>query len=99
MILDDISRVILQRKGTPSPESYVASLFSKGKDEILKKIGEESAEVIIASKSGVREEIIHELADLWFHCMVLMAEEGLSHEDIFQELQARFGQPGKEVKK
>jgi len=91
MILDDISRVILERKTNPSPESYVASLFARGKDSILKKIGEESAEVIIASKSGKRDEIIHELADLWFHCMVLMAAEGLSHEDIFRELQARYG--------
>ncbi|MEJ2684790.1 MAG: phosphoribosyl-ATP diphosphatase [Candidatus Sulfobium sp.] len=91
MILDDLSRVILERRSNPPPESYVASLFSKGKDEILKKIGEESVEVIIASKSGDREEIIHELADLWFHCMVLMAAEGLSHEDIFRELEARFG--------
>jgi phosphoribosyl-ATP pyrophosphohydrolase len=90
MILDDISRVILERKANPTPESYVASLLSAGKDGILKKIGEESAEVIIASKSGNREEIIHELADLWFHCMVLMAAEGLSHEDIFRELSARY---------
>lgn len=95
MILDDLSRVILERKSNPSPESYVASLFSEGKDGILKKIGEESAEVIIASKSGRREEIIHELADLWFHCMVLMAAEGLSHEDIFRELESRFGVAGK----
>ncbi|MEJ2697130.1 MAG: phosphoribosyl-ATP diphosphatase [Candidatus Sulfobium sp.] len=91
MILDDIYRVILERMGSPSPDSYVSSLFLKGKDEILKKIGEESAEVIIASKSGDRREIVHELADLWFHCMVLMTAEGLSHEDIFQELEARRG--------
>jgi phosphoribosyl-ATP pyrophosphohydrolase len=91
MILDDIARVVLERKINPPPGSYVASLLSGGKDAILKKIGEESTEVIIASKSGDRKEIIHELADLWFHCMVLMAAEGLSHEDVFQELEARYG--------
>lgn len=95
MILDDIYKVILDRKNNPFPESYVASLLSAGKDKILKKIGEESAEVIIASKSGDRGEIVHEIADLWFHCMVLMAEEGLSHEDIFRELKGRFGAPRK----
>ncbi|OGW31094.1 MAG: phosphoribosyl-ATP diphosphatase, partial [Nitrospirae bacterium GWC2_42_7] len=61
-----------------------------GKDVILKKIGEESAEVIIASKSQDNEQLIHELADLWFHCMVLMAEEGISHSDILRELEKRY---------
>ncbi len=91
MILDDIYRVILERKKNPPEGSYVASLLSKGKDEILKKIGEEAVEVIIASKAGERRQIINELADLWFHCLVLMAEEGISHADIFAELQNRFG--------
>ncbi len=95
MILDDISRVILERIESPSPESYVSSLFAKGKDEILKKIGEESVEVIIASKAGEKAQIIHELADLWFHCLVLMAVEGVDHDDIFRELQRRFGKGGK----
>jgi phosphoribosyl-ATP pyrophosphohydrolase len=95
MILDEIARVILERKRSLPPGSYVASLFSEGKDAILKKIGEESTEVIIASKSGNRQEIVHELADLWFHCMVLMAADGLTHEDVFHELEARYGAPGK----
>ncbi len=90
MILDDLRALILDRKDHPRVESYVSSLFSKGKDEILKKIGEEAVEVIIASKSGDRQQIIHELADLWFHCMVLMPEDGLSHDDVFRELQRRF---------
>jgi phosphoribosyl-ATP pyrophosphohydrolase len=91
MILDDIYNVILERKANPKDGSYVSTLVSKGKDQILKKIGEESAEVIIASKNGDREHITHELADLWFHCLVLMAEEGMSHADVFRELENRFG--------
>ncbi len=94
MILDDLNRVILSRKESPSGDSYVSSLFAKGKDEILKKIGEEAVEVIIASKAMDRKQLIHELADLWFHCMVLMAEDGLSHADILKELESRFGKKG-----
>ena len=94
MILDDLESVILSRKANPSEGSYVSSLFSKGKDEILKKIGEEAIEVIIASKAADRQQIVHELADLWFHCMVLMSEEGLSHSDIFKELEKRSGSKG-----
>jgi phosphoribosyl-ATP pyrophosphohydrolase len=90
MILDDLRAVIADRKNHPQPESYVTSLFAKGKDEILKKIGEEAIEVIVASKSGDRRQVIHELADLWFHCMVLMPEDGVSHQDVFRELERRF---------
>jgi phosphoribosyl-ATP pyrophosphohydrolase len=90
MILDEIYRVILERKANPSEDSYVSSLFSKGHDEMLKKIGEEAVEVIIASKTADKEQTIHELADLWFHCMVLMARDGLSHADVFKELENRF---------
>lgn len=91
MIFDDIYSVILERKSSPLPDSYVSSLFRKGKDEVLKKIGEESVEVIIASKTGNRAHLVGELADLWFHCLVLMAEEGISHQDVFGELEKRFG--------
>jgi phosphoribosyl-ATP pyrophosphohydrolase len=90
MILDDLHGVILERKKAPSPDSYVSSLFSKGRDEILKKIGEESAEVIIASMAGNKRQVVSEMADLWFHCMVLMAEEGLSHADVMKELEDRL---------
>ena len=95
MILDDLFSVILSRKDNPSSDSYVSSLFAKGKDEILKKIGEEAVEVIIASKAADKQQVVHELADLWFHCMVLMPEHGLSHEDIFRELEKRFGKKEK----
>ena len=94
MILDDLYSIILSRKNNPSEDSYVSSLFAKGKDEILKKIGEEAIEVIIASKAMDRKQLTSELADLWFHCMVLMTEDGLSHADILKELESRFGKRG-----
>lgn len=90
MILDDIYRIILERKSTPGTDSYVSSLLSKGKDEILKKIGEESIEVIIAAKTGDKKQTIYEMADLWFHCLVLMADEGISHAEVFTELEDRY---------
>ena len=96
MILDDIYQIILERKKNPSTDSYVSSLLSKGKDEILKKIGEESIEVIIASKTGDKKQIIDEMADLWFHCLVLLADDGVSPEEVFAELRDRFGKKGKE---
>lgn len=94
MILDDLEGVIRSRKNNPSEDSYVSSLFAKGKDEILKKIGEEAIEVIIASKAADRQQLVNELADLWFHCMVLMAEDGLSPSDVLKELESRFGKKG-----
>ncbi len=90
MILDDLQAVIRDRKLHPRYGSYVCSLIEKGKDEILKKVGEEAVEVIVAAKGGDREQVIHELADLWFHCMVLMQEVQISHSDVFRELAARL---------
>lgn len=90
MILDELYALLVQRRENPKQGSYVNSLLAAGKDVILKKIGEESIEVIIASKAGSREELIRELADLWFHCLVLGAAEGVSHSDILQELKTRF---------
>lgn len=94
MILDDLYNIILSRKDHPSDGSYVSSLFAKGKDEILKKIGEEAIEVIIASKSTEKKQLVDELADLWFHCMVLMAKDGISHSDVLKELENRFNRKG-----
>lgn len=94
MILDELHAVIRDRKLHPREGSYVSSLLTKGRDEILKKIGEEAVEVIVASAGGNKEQVVHELADLWFHCMVLLPEHGLSHEDIFRELETRFGKQG-----
>ena len=95
MILDDLQAIILERKNHPQAESYVSSLLAKGKDEILKKIGEEAIEVIVASKNGDRRQVIYELADLWFHCMMLMPEDGVSHKDVFRELERRFNKKEK----
>jgi phosphoribosyl-ATP pyrophosphohydrolase len=91
MILDDLYTVILSRKDTPLADSYVSALFTKGKEEILKKVGEEAIEVIIASQAEDKQQLVQELADLWFHCMVLLAKEGLSHSDVFKELEHRSG--------
>ncbi|MEW6109184.1 MAG: phosphoribosyl-ATP diphosphatase [Nitrospirota bacterium] len=90
MILDDIYDVILDRKKSACRGSYVSALIAKGKDEILKKIGEESIEVIIASKAQDKAQLINEIADLWFHCLVLMAEEKVTHADVLRELEDRF---------
>ncbi len=90
-ILADVYGVILDRK-TRAPEgSYVASLFAKGRDQILKKILEESAEVLTASKDGDRRQLIYEMADLWFHTLVLLAEHDVRPEEIAQELGRRLG--------
>ena len=78
--------------------SYVASLVQKGEDQILKKIGEETTEVVLAAKGQDRAALVHELTDLWFHCLVLMAEKEISLEDIDNELKSRFGQSGIEEK-
>lgn len=87
--------IIMARKLNPPEEkSYVASLFAKGQDTILKKIGEESGEVIIASKNGKKEEIIYEMADLWFHSLVALAYHNVHPSEVIQELQRRFGKSG-----
>ncbi len=78
--------------------SYVAFLVQKGEDQILKKIGEETTEVVLAAKGQDRAALVHELTDLWFHCLVLMAEKEISLEDIDNELKSRFGQSGIEEK-
>ena len=87
--------VTLEARKQASPESsYVAKLFSKGEDAILKKIGEEATEVILASKAGDKTHLVYEIADLWFHCMVLLAHQGLSPEDVLNELARREGLSG-----
>lgn len=97
-VLQQLAQVLEQRKQEPSDKSYVASLYAKGLDTILKKIGEEAAETIIAGKGGDKQQIIYETADLWFHCMVLLASQGLGPEDVLSELQRRFGLSGLDEK-
>lgn len=97
-ILARLMTVLENRKQSEADSSYVASLYSKGLDTILKKIGEESAETIIAGKGGDDEQIIYEMADLWFHSLVLLAYKNLSAEQVLQELDRRFGLSGLEEK-
>ncbi len=97
-ILAQLMQVLEQRKQADAGSSYVASLYAKGLDSILKKIGEESAETIIAAKDGDAKQIVYEMADLWFHCLVLLSQQGLSAQQVLQELERRFGLSGLEEK-
>jgi len=96
--LQTLSDVIESRKQASADTSYVASLLRKGQDNILQKVGEEAIEVILAAKSGDKQHLVAETADLWFHCMVMLAQQHLSAEDVMQELQRRFGLSGIEEK-
>lgn len=93
-ILNKLQSVLEQRKNENSASSYVASLYDKGLDSILKKIGEESAETIMAAKDGVPEKIIYESADLLFHLMILLSHQNLDINQVLQELEGRFGLSG-----
>lgn len=93
-ILQRLTATIAARKGAAAESSYVAKLFSKGEDAILKKIGEEATEVLLAAKSGDKTNLVYETADLWFHCMVLLEQHGLSTHDVLQELARREGISG-----
>jgi len=97
-VLSNLAETLESRKNAEPDSSYVASLYDKGLDEILKKIGEEATEVVIAAKSGEKTAIIHETADLWFHTLVMLAQQGLSPDDILLELDRRFGLSGLEEK-
>lgn len=93
-ILQRLTATIAARKGAAAESSYVAKLFSKGEDAILKKIGEEATEVLLAAKSGDKANLVYETADLWFHCMVLLEQHGLSMNDVQKELARREGISG-----
>ena len=97
-IIEQVYNIILERKKFSPESSYVSSLLNKGTNSILKKIGEESTEVIIASKNENVEEQIHEIADLLFHILVLMVNHEISLEKILQELKNRIGKSGLEEK-
>lgn len=96
--LNQLAAVLEQRKQADPAGSYVAALYHGGLDAILKKIGEEATETVMAAKDRDREKIICETADLWFHCMVLLAHEGLHPRDVIDELDRRFGLSGLEEK-
>lgn len=93
-ILQKLTETLEARKQASPESSYVARLFGKGEDAILKKIGEEATEVILASKGGDKTHLVYETADLWFHCMVLLAQHGLRAEDVLDELARREGLSG-----
>lgn len=97
-ILDSVYKVIRQRKESPQERSYVSSLFNKGTDTILKKIGEEASELLISGKGGKKEEVIYEMADLWFHSLVLLGHLDIKPEEVYAELKKRFGVSGVEEK-
>lgn len=97
-ILQQLTETLKARKKADPESSYVASLYEKGLDKILKKIGEESAETIIAAKGGNKEEIIYETADLWFHTLVMLIDQEIDPQDVLNELERRFGTSGIEEK-
>lgn len=97
-ILAAVYQVVQDRKQNPSEKSYVASLYAKGLDKILGKIGEEATEVAVAGKGGEVDEVVSEVADLWFHTLVLLSYYDLPPEKIYAELERRFGLSGLEEK-
>lgn len=97
-VLNQLAAVLEARKQSDPESSYVSHLYHKGLDTILKKVGEEATETVIAAKGGDREQVIYEMADLWFHSMVLLSQQGISHNEILQELERRFGLSGHEEK-
>lgn len=97
-ILQQLNQVLNERKQADPDTSYVASLYAAGTEKILKKLGEEATETVIAGMKGQREEIIYETADLWFHSLVLLVHNDIDPQLILDELERRFGLSGHEEK-
>lgn len=93
-ILQRLERAIAERQSADPSTSYVASLNAKGLDAILKKIGEEATETVLAAKAGDKAAIVHETADLWFHCLVMLQRQGLDVAQVLAELERREGRSG-----
>jgi phosphoribosyl-ATP pyrophosphohydrolase len=93
-VLNRLAEVLEARKAAEPETSYVAKLYDKGLDAILKKIGEEATETVMAAKDGDPDKLVYELADLWFHSLVLMAHQGLHPDAVLAELDRRFGLSG-----
>ena len=93
-ILNAVHQTLVSRLDADQHSSYVASLYAKGLDAICKKIAEEAAETIMAAKDGEPDKIIYEVADLWFHSMVLLAQQGLDTQQVVDELARRMGTSG-----
>ena len=96
--LERIAASINERKGGDPEKSYVAKLFAKGDDAMLKKIGEEATEVVLAAKGTDRLHLVREVTDLWFHCMIVLARHGLGPADVLAEMQRREGISGVDEK-
>jgi phosphoribosyl-ATP pyrophosphohydrolase len=96
--LERIAATIEERRGGDPAKSYVARLLAEGEDAVLKKIGEEATETVLAAKGGDRLHLVRETADLWFHCLVLLARHGLGPGDVLAELHRREGIPGLDEK-
>jgi phosphoribosyl-ATP pyrophosphohydrolase len=97
-VLQRLEAAIRERRGADPGSSYVASLQARGLDAILKKVGEEATEAVIAAKGGTREQVIHETADLWFHCLVMLAWHDVKVAEVLAELERREGRSGHEEK-
>lgn len=97
-VLGRLADLLEQRKNADPQSSYVAKLYAKGMDSILKKVGEEATETILAAKEGDAAKIVYETADLWFHCLVMLAKAGLKPQDVLDELARREGLSGIEEK-
>jgi len=98
-ILNRLAEVLEERKRADPQNSYVASLYAKGLDAVLKKIGEEATETVLAAKNGERRQIVHETADLWFHTLVMLTQSGIRPDEVLAELERRFGLSGLEEKR
>jgi phosphoribosyl-ATP pyrophosphohydrolase len=98
MTLEKVARVIEERKQADPGSSYVAALYARGLDAILKKVGEEATETVLAVKGADPREIVRETADLWFHTLVMLAACELGPADVLEELERRFGISGLEEK-
>lgn len=100
--LTEVAKILEERKSAEAGSSYVASLYDKGLDAILKKVGEEATEVVMAAKDAEHsgdvgkntDKIVYEVADLWFHTLVLLAQQNLHPDDVLKELERRFGTSG-----
>ena len=97
-VLTRLADVLEQRKSEPAQTSYVASLYQDGLDSILKKVGEEATETVMAAKDGDKDQLVYEIADLWFHTLVLLANENLHPDQVLSELDRRFGLSGHQEK-
>lgn len=97
-VLQKLAVILEQRKNADSEDSYVAGLYTKGLDAILKKIGEEATETVMAAKDGDSDKIVYEIADLWFHTLILLAQQNLHPDQVLEELARRFGVSGLDEK-